>query len=153
MAFDFGAFETGLENAILAALPEIRVDHGGGDLWFVDDVARLDLDHLPGTPYGVIEWGALTAWESLVASKAYNGTIQFHYIADRESGGGISRVQTQLDALRAYLLSHELAGTTGSILDVTGYDWSPGHPANAIFYAGNKPYVAGGITLSVLVGE
>lgn len=154
MAYSWSGLVTALRTAIGAAWPDVLPGAGGGGIWEVDQVGRLDFETIlaGGMPFAIMEWAPIASGEWGVPNQVYETSLALSYVCRFSAAQGLTQVRTRLETLQDYLTTTGV-GTVATVLEVTGFDWSAGHPANQLFLQANLPYVAGSLTAALVAGE
>lgn len=151
MSYSWQSLVDALRTAIGTAWPDVLPGAGGGSIWEVDQVSRIDFEQMT-TPYAIVEWSAIVPGEWGVPNQVYEVSVTVHYVCAFRAAEGLSQVRTRLETLQDYLTSTGI-GTVATVLEVTGFDWSAGNAANQVFLQANLPYVGGSLTVALVAGE
>ena len=157
MAFDWAVFYTAVETAISTTWADVTDDsgegEGGGGIWETDRIARLDYEKIP-TPYAVTQSTALLSVPDMgIVGAFYTADLTIHYVMRWHEGTkGLAQVRLKLEALEGYLLVTGI-GASARVMEVLQFDWSETNPVNAEFLNANAEFVAGSLTVRIIVGE
>lgn len=157
---DWPAFLRALEQAALAAWPEVLETAGGGGVWETTETKRESYEAL-GWPRVVLEilpaheadWGMVnTVFEQPVA--VYYGD----WTEEGRSTPFRSKLKGFQNQVQTFGLTDSVSGTSFTVLPRWGiHVYQPGErwdqSANDILYTRNNMAQAGGIVLTLLVGD
>jgi len=141
-----------------ATWPETRraPDAEGGGIWEWNEVERTNQGRIGAFPYSVFETLAVNSADWGLVNSAFEAELAFWYVDRLPAGAsnttGLTRLRERLDAFRARLL-HPGNVTLATVLDVTALDWGAGNPALEMLHQKNLAYVAGGVHVTLVVGE
>ena len=89
MAFAWSTLVDALRTAVGAAWPDVLPPNGGGGIWEVDSIERIDFERQV-LPYAVIEWAPISAADHAISNSAYDAPVMLHYVCQFKAAAGLT---------------------------------------------------------------